>query len=252
MRVHILAAGALAALALTACSSSTAGTGSGSSVPPPSPVPSTSVSSTSGPSRSGSSPSTSASSPPSSGGAAGGLSAAQARGALISASDVGSRFAAQRPDTSTSPFPCTPNDPPLNKQVPPSFDVRTAFLNQAQRAEVTEEIAGYADEATTAAALAAGEKGLDCSSGTITSGSGSQRVQISGPTDVTSALKAKVDKAEIWQLEVRGAEEAILVSKVGPQLVVLEFTAASSADQSKLPSTQKIAETALSKVLAAS
>lgn len=218
-----------AALGMSACSSSTGGTG------------------TAGTAATGVTPS--AAGTPSSSGV---LSAAQARRALLTPADVGSGFRAHTLKNGSTPFPCTPNDPPLDKQFPPAVDVHGAFLNASAPAEVTEQIEGYADTGTTESALAAGEKGLGCTTGTVTINGASQRVRISGPTDLTSALAAKVDKAEGWQLKLKGVAETIVVSRIGPQLVVLEFTATAKTDQSKLPDAKKVTETALSKVIAAS
>jgi hypothetical protein len=228
------AAFAMAALlGVAACSSS----GGGATAPPSAAV---SKSPTTAP------PDTSSSSTNSH--AAGGLTQETAQDALLIATDIGAGFAQTTSDAATSPLPCTPNDPPLDKLVPPKVKAQSDFQNTAGSALLSEEIDGYADDATALRVLAAGEKGLACQRATIKTGGQNLAVRLTGPTDLTSSLKVAVDKCEGWQVKASSVEVVLIVARIGPQIVALTFTAATSVDKSTLPSTAAVTEKALSKV----
>ena len=222
-----------AMLGLAACSSSSGGAGVARGAPT---ATSTARSAAPTPCCSGSSSS------------AGGLTQQAAQDALLVGTDVGAGFAQTTSDAGTSPLPCTPNDPPLDQLVPPKVKAQTDFQNSAGSALVSEEIDGYADEATAERVLAAGEKGLACKSATITTGGQKLRVTLQGPTDLTSSLKVAVDKCEGWQVKASSVDVVLIVARIGPQIVALTFTAATSVDKSTLPSTAAVTGKALSKV----
>ena len=194
-----------------------------------------------------SAPPASSSTPPNSAAAADGLTQEAAQDALLVGTDVGGGFAQTTSDAGTSPLPCTPNDPPLDQLVPPKVKAQTDFQNRRDRAAQRRDH-GYADEATAERVLAAGEKGLACKTATIKTGGQTLRVTMQGPTDLTSSLKVAVDKCEGWQIKASTVEVVLIVARVGPQIVALTFTAATSVDKSTLPSTADVSEKALTKV----
>lgn len=240
MRRTLWAVLSAATLVVAGCSSSTSGGGTTvTSQPPP-----TSTTRTT--------PTVSAA-PPSSttaGGAA--LTQQQAQDALLSAADLGSAFSQTSSDDSPSPLPCTPNDPPLDTQVPPQVKALTSFSNADGSALLQEEIDGYKDVATTQRALTIGERGLSCKTATIPSGNGTLTVQLTGPADLTDQLSVKVDKVEGWQVASPKVELVLIAAQVGQQIVALTFTAAKGVDTSTLPKTQTLVEKALANVKDAS
>lgn len=244
----MVAVAATAVLGIAGCSSSTGGggRGTGAATTPPVSTPATSA-------PPASSPAVSASAPASSAAASGGvLSQQAAQEALLVATDVGAGFTKATSDDSSDPLPCTPNDPPLTTQFPPSTKAQVDFGNAAGSALVSEEITSYADEATALKALAGGEKGFSCPSATLGTGSNKLAVTITGPTDLTSSVNVTVDKCEGWQFKSTTVNLAVIVGRVGQQLVALTFTASTSVDTNTLPDSQTITEAALKKVLAAS
>jgi hypothetical protein len=254
---RLVTALALAAVfATAACSSSTSGGGEGTgsalmsnSVSAPASTPPVSTAPVSAPASSAvSSPAAPVSSAPAGGG---GLSQQEAQDALVTVTDVGGGFTQTTSDDSSDPLPCTPNDPPLDKQSPPAAKAQADFANSAGSALVSEEITTYADEATTESVLAAGEKGFDCPSATITTDTGKLKVTIGAATDLTSAVNVKVDKCEGWSITAQGVNLIVIVARLGQQIVAMTFTAASSVDTSTLPDSRTLTEVALKKVVAA-
>ncbi len=220
-------------LGVAACSGSSGGTGGGSATPTaPSTAPT--VAPTACCSASSSS--------------AGGLTQQSAQDALLIEADIGGGFAQTTSDATTSPLPCTPNDPPLDQLVPPKVKAQTDFQNSAGSALVSEEIDGYADVATAQRVLAAGEKGLACKTAKIKTGGQTLHVRLQGPVDLASSLKVSVDKCEGWQVKAPSVGVVLIVARIGPQIVALTFTAATSVDKSTLPNTSTVTEKALSKV----
>jgi hypothetical protein len=178
----------------------------------------------------------------------GGLTQQQAQDALLSAADLGTSFSQQPSDDTPTPLPCTPNDPPLDEQVPPKVKALASFANSAGNALLQEEIDGYQDVATTRRALSLGEHGLGCKRATIPSGNSTISVKLTGPVDLTKQLSGKADHVDGWQVVGAGVQLVLIAAQVGPQLVVLTFTASKKLDTSTLPNTQTIVEKALTKV----
>ena len=161
---------------------------------------------------------------------------------------MGGGFAQTTSDAGSDPLPCTPNDPPLDKAVPPNVKAQVDFQNSAGSALLSEEIDGYPDAATALRVLAAGEKGLACKSATIKTGGQTFHVRLQGPTDLTSSLNVAVDKCEGWQVKASSVEVVLIVARIGPQIVALTFTAAASVDKKTLPDTAAVTEKALRKI----
>jgi hypothetical protein len=183
--------------------------------------------------------------------ASGGLTQQQAQSALLAASDIGSDFVANdHSSTQSSPLPCEPAKPPLDQRYAPTTKAEADFALPSGKAEVDEEIVVYADEATAARALSAGEQGLSCHTATLGSGGNAIRVSIGGPKDVSGQLGpgVKVDKCEGWLVTATGISAVLVVARIGPQLVVLSFTADTSVDTSTLPNSQDVIKKAIQKV----
>lgn len=212
---------------LSACS----GSGNGSNQPG---TASSGASSSSTPSPSGSATLTAKRGP---------LTQAQAQAALLTAAEVGSGLRSTAVATTPQPFPCTPQAAPPDVTVPPKATAKAAFSNGSQDTAVTEQIASYADEATAVKALRLAEKGLDCSTGTVTG----QTVQLKGPLDVTTSFTTKVDAAGVWAVNGKGAKQSIILVKMGRRVLALSFGAATGADESSLDATG-IVNRALAKV----
>lgn len=223
---RILAAAALAGL-LTACTSSG---GDRSTAPSRSSVSSASTPAPTGSSASASSP-TAAPSPstvaPTATAKGSALTQAQARAALLGPSEVGSDLKVAPVDTAQSAFPCTPKLPPPDIQVPPQVSAKSSFTNASKDLQFTEQVESYANAATAAKALAAGEQGLTCDIGEV-HGLG---VTIQGPIDLTTSFTTKLEKAEAWALKLSGAKQTIIVAKAGLRIVALTFGATSGADE---------------------
>lgn len=240
MRRTLTAAALAMTLVLAGCSSSTSGGGTTLTSAARTGAP------TSEPTPCCAGPSSGADSSESSGGGA--LTQQQAQDALLSASDLGSTFSEQPSDDTPSPLPCRPNDPPIDQQVPPQVKALASFANSAGTALLQEEIDGYRDVATTEHVLSLGEDGLSCSRATITSGNTTIHVKLTGPIDLTSQLSTKADKVDGWQVVGGGLQLVLIAAQLGPQLVVMTFTASKNLDTSSLPQTKTIVDKALQKV----
>ena len=177
---------------------------------------------------------------------AAGLSQSQAEQALLSQSDVGSGLHVKPTNPAKTPFPCAPDAPPLDTQVPPPVHAEVTFTDDLESIELTEEINNYGDDATVAKALKLGEAGLACKAGSV----GRFNVTVSGPSDLKSKIKAQVDKVEAWAVQSGVANESIIVAKIGTQLVVLTFGVFAGANDRGLDAAG-ITQKALEKVRSA-
>lgn len=236
MRISLAAVAALVALGSAACSSSTNGA---PTVGPTSPGGVSAPSSATQPSPTGFPSSTSS--------AAGGLTEAQAKAALLTASDIGGGFSQTPADTSDTPLPCTPNQPPLSQQFPPGVKVEAGFGGLGGKALVSEEIESYADAGTVGQVIAAGEQGLACGTATVSG----TKITIGGPTDLSAHLTTPVDKAEGWALSSSAVNGSLIVAQLGQHLVVFSFSADPSVSSSELPDAQQIVNDGLANVAAA-
>ena len=175
-----------------------------------------------------------------------GLSADQARAALLTPAQVGNGLSPTGNDTGPTPFPCTPGKPPLDKQVPPKVKAESTYTNATQDLTFREEIANYGSIARVNTALAVGEKGMACKTGVING----QQVDLGGPSDIRAKITAPVDKAELWAITSVTAKETLIVARVRTQLVILTFGATVTAPSQGVDATG-IVQRALTKVTAA-
>jgi hypothetical protein len=221
------------ALGVTACSSSTGGN------------PAVSGSTQRGPLTSHSRPA-----PPTSSAAAGGLTDADARAALLTPGEVGAGFRAMPSDNTSQPLPCDQHSPPLDQQFQPSAKAKTDLVAPDGKAYLSEEVIGY-DSATTAdQALSAGEKGLSCRTATVPVNGKPLRYRIQPAQDVTTNLGVPVDKALLWRVHTSIVNIQLVAIKIGAQLVVISFAAPPGADTSALPDPAAVLKAALTKVKA--
>jgi hypothetical protein len=234
-----------AALVLAACSTSS----SGDPTTAPSISSGTAPGSSSGTTPDSSSASTATGFPPSSSGSSssGALSQAQARAALLTAAEVGGGFTASSTDTSDTPLPCTPNAPTLSTRFPPDVKVQADFGGAGGKALFSEEVETFADAATVAQVVTAGEQGLSCSTATV----GGVKITLNGPTDLTSNIQVPIDKAEAWSVRSSALNASLVIVQMGRQLVVFSFGAAPSVDTAKLPDPPTLITAGLQKVAAA-
>lgn len=230
---------------LAACSSVTGGDPTGpvapsNSAPPTGSAPATSAQT---------SPTSFPSSTQSPSGAAGGdgLSATEARAALVTAADLGRNFVDDTP-APDGPLPCTPEKPPLTEQFPPRVNVEKAYTAQSGAVYFSEQIETFADADTAAQVIAAGTDGLACGSATV----GGRTVTITGPQDLSSRLTTPVDQAPSWTVsQTDGSGQAVIAVQLGQHLVVLTFASSAAADQAALPDGAALTNAAVAKVAAA-
>ena len=245
MRAVIVGVVAVAAVA-TACSSSGSPAGKGGSTDAPTgPAPTSIVPSSAAPSGGPSSapPSTPPSAP---GGTAPDLSAR-----LLTAAEVGPGFVAQADDSPGSPPPCGSADSPtLDAQVPPAAKVKKAFVQQTPAAQVDEELTTYADQASAVKALGIGRTGLACTDGSLYATDGSRTaVTIGAPTSPQLGV-AGVDESTLWTLDGSDFKGGLLVVRYrSTHLLVMTFLTDKATDTARLPDTNKIIGTALTKAV---
>lgn len=178
----------------------------------------------------------------------------QAQAALLTAAEVGGGFTA-RPSGGTGAPLCDQHAPPLDQQFPPSGKARIEFIAPGGVALFGEEVLGYDSVTTTDQALAAGERALACRTATIhTQVNGKRQAiqyRIQPAIDVTNLVPVTVDKALRWVIRTDShlyIQE--VVTKIGANIVVLTFAAATNADTSHLASPATVLGAALRKAKA--
>ena len=93
------------------------------------------------------------------------------------------------------------------RQVPPTATGTVDFAKTSARLAITEQVSVYPDLSHAEHAEQLTEAGLACSDGTL---SGGPSIKIKGPTDLSGALTAKVDKAEVWDVRSGSTEGALV------------------------------------------
>jgi hypothetical protein len=218
-------------LALAGCSSSTNGTGSALTTPPlTTPAQSSAPPASSAPAPTTSAPET--------------VTEAEAKAALLTLKDVGSGFTAAQFQPSTDPLPCTPNDPPLEQQVPSTLEVGTAFLRNG--AAFGEDLRFYPDADTAEHVLAVAADGLDCTSGRLRLTGQPETVTFGSIQDVSSAVSA--DRAIAVQGQTAKLDAVLVACRLGRVAVLFSFLRAKSTPTSQLPNPISIVSTALQKI----
>jgi hypothetical protein len=247
--VALIAGGVIAA-----CSTTTGGTGTHSPVPTPptptsssrgiAPPPSASALPTAPPS-SVSPPSSSVPSLVPSSAPASGVPADVSR-VLLSAAEIGHGFVATGTEsTSNDPYPCTPNAPPVDEAVPPSETGTADFAKASSQLVITEQVAVYADLSHAVSAQQLTDAGLACAHGTLAQG---QRIDITGPTDISAALTAHVDNAEAWDIRAGATVGALVQVRIHAVMVHFAFVAANKKHPGNID-VKQILETGIAKVI---
>jgi hypothetical protein len=118
------------------------------------------------------------------------------------------------------------------------------FSNAGDTLALQETLLAYRDAATATRAVRLAMVGLACSRGTA----GGDPITISGPTDVRSAITARVSAAYGWRVTTRAFSGSIVVVQLGAKVVTLEFVAASRQAASSVDARQ-IVETAVAKAI---
>jgi hypothetical protein len=164
--------------------------------------------------------------------------------ALLTRREVGPGFTRSTPTAPSQPLPCTPNQPPLEAQVPSTDKAKALFTNAGDTLALQETLLAYRDAATSTRALRLAMVGLACSHGTA----GGNPINIAGPTDVRSSITARVSAAYGWVVTARTFTGSIVVVQLGAKLVTLEFVAGSRQAASSTDARQ-IVETAVAKAI---
>lgn len=170
---------------------------------------------------------------------------------LLEVADVGSGFIAGSYEPATNGQPCTPDEPPLSKKVPPVAAGGRSFDNAKAGAQFAEQVFIFSDEATAKQALATGERGMDCKTGKVFYGDGTTGsvtiTAVSG--DIAAQLDDPVDGAAAWSLENKDVDSSLIVVRAGVKLIVLTFSADPSADTTALPDSLKLTNAAVSRAI---
>jgi hypothetical protein len=244
-------AGMVATALLAGCATTTGGTGRGTSAPTPS-APATARSLPSLPSISTvpSTPISSApvsvpvSAPVSSPAASGSSTPADVARVLLIPSDIHHGFQSSSDSSSPDgPLPCTPNDPPVDQQVPPSEKGSAEFVKPSARLQINEEIDVYSGVPDARRAQRITEHGLACSHGTVSG----VAIDIQGPTDISSVLTPHLDKAEAWAIKSGKITGTLVLVRIHAVLVEFAFEADNNPNV-KIDAKQ-ILETALAKII---
>jgi hypothetical protein len=256
-RISLVAASvAVLALGVTGCSSSSVpGTGTGSGSTPswaPASLPGASTASTPAvqtPAASSSSPAPVVSAS-SAGNGAGTDTSASLSAKLLTAADIGDGFAETTFDDKDTSSPCDAKGTPgVDEQVPPALKVGRDFVQNALSAQLEEDLQVYSDAATSAKALAALEKGLNCTKGTLYADDGSTvSVTISKANPIPA--QGPVQGGDAWALKGGGiAGLAVAVKYSDTHIALLTFFAPLKTPSSKLPDFQTLISTVTKKFL---
>jgi cytoskeletal protein RodZ len=143
---------------------------------------------------------------------------------LLTPGDLRSGGFTATPDNSvtTKPAPCTPNDPPIDAQVPSVEHGGVDLQDGAAKAEVDEQVAVYDTLSSAQKVQAAVERGFACSSGQL---DGGQTIDISGPQDLSSIITPRVNKAEGWSIKASGIKGSLVLVRLNRVLVQFAFLA---------------------------
>ena len=221
------------ALAVTGCTSSKS---KGSSSPP--------ASGTSAAALTGSS-----STPPASSPAAETITKAQASAALLTASEIGTGFSTAQFKPSTDALPCTPNEPPLEQQVPSTLEVGSAALATSRQAALSEDLRFYPDATTAEHVLTLAAKGLDCAQGRLNITGTPEAVSFGKQQDITSDVGA--DQALAVQATSKDYDIVLIGCRVDRALVLFSFLRTKTSNTATLPNPIAIATQGVTKIKAA-
>ena len=219
---------AVVPLAVAGCSSSTGGSGNTSTPPPTTPAVSLPPSSAPASTPAGSET----------------VTPAEAKAALLTVSDVGAGFSRAQFRASKDPLPCTPNDPPLEDQIPSTLEVGAAFIKNG--AALGEDLRFYSDADTADQVLTLSANGLNCPSGKLNFTGTPETVQFGKLQDVTSAVHA--DKAIAIQGTSAKYDIVLVGCRLGRLVVLFSFLRTPSTPTSSLPNPIAIVATAVQKI----
>lgn len=176
---------------------------------------------------------------------------------LLTASDISPTATAAKAPTVDNPLPCAATgSPSLNQRVPAQVRSGVDISDETKHTAVSEEIRVYQDIATAVRALTTAKDGLACSTGELRANDGTKlKVSITGPGAIVDGLKqdpklaeAPIGQALTWSATSSDGEEFVFAAvQVGPSLVLMDFVAATKADESNLTDPQVLMERALEK-----
>jgi hypothetical protein len=158
---------------------------------------------------------------------------AEASAALLTPADVGKHFVKAQFQPGDDPLPCTPDDPPLEQQIPATLEVGTAVLTRAQGAAMGEDLRLYADPSTAQQLVALARAGLDCRHGQLRLTGAPETVTFGKVQDVTSAVNAD----EAIAVQATSARYGILLvaARLGRLVVLFNFLRTLSTPSAALP-----------------
>jgi hypothetical protein len=165
---------------------------------------------------------------------------------LLSAAEIGHGFAETGTEsTSSDPYPCTPNDPPVDEAVPPTDTGTADFAKTSPQLVITEQVAVYADLSHAVQAQQLTDAGLACAHGTVAQG---QQIDITGPTDISSDLTVHLDSAEAWDIRAGSTVGVLVQLRIHAVMVHFAFVAANKKHAGAVD-VKQIVETGIAKVI---
>jgi hypothetical protein len=220
MRASVTAAlAAAAAVALTACSTSPSGSADGSTRPAPY-------------------PSAAAASVPAT--ATGGDPAIERL--MVGARDLGRAFVRAQPDAPAA-LPCTPNDPPVDDQVPHVGKGNAVYVDDLGGVQVSEQVYVYGSAHDAERHQSIDERGLDCARGTM----GSTLVTVDGPVDLRGRLGGHCDSAQAWGVRTSRFSGALVAVRV--RAVMVQFAIVAETGAKASVDVQRVVRDGVQKVL---
>lgn len=179
---------------------------------------------------------------------------------LLTASDISPTATAAKAPTVENPLPCAASgSPSLNQRVPAKVRSGVDISDDTSHTAVSEEIRVYQDIATAVRALSTAKAGLACATGELRANDGTKlKVSIKGPGTDVEGLKQDPKLAEVpigqavtWSVTSTDGEEFVFAAmQVGPALVLMDFVAATKADESNLTDPQVLMQRAIEKASA--
>lgn len=171
---------------------------------------------------------------------------AAARAALLTPSDLGSDFAKAQFRPSNDPFPCTPNDPPLEQQIPSTLEVGTAIVSRTQAAAMGEDLRLYPDVATAQQVVALATRGLQCQQGQLNLTGTPETATFSPIHDVSTQVHA--DQAIAVQATTARYAILLIGCRIGRVLVLFDFLRTQATPATSLPDPIAVVSAGLDKI----
>ena len=174
------------------------------------------------------------------------ITKAEASAALLTPAEVGTNFSSAQFRPSSDALPCTPNDPPLEQQVPATLGVGSAVIANSQQAAMSEDLRFYPDIATAQHVLTLASKGLDCAQGKLNITGTPETVTFGKQLDVSADVGA--DKALAVQATSAQYDIVLVGCQMGRVLVLFSFLRTKTSSTSALPNPITVAAKGVAKI----